>query len=153
MILAIDQWLMRSAAALLLLVALVKMVSAFSKVAYLAHPDPVLSFISIRLLLLSAGETELLFALRVALRPQAWYARCSLLALCATFVFYRIGLLALHVHAPCPCLGRASDWLRLKPQQADDLALLLLAMLGAIAITSIGIHARKQGAGEPVVGR
>lgn len=142
---ALDKRLLRLAAAVLVAVALLKIVSALFKVAYLARPDPVFPFLSTRALLVIAGDIEMLFAVVIALRPRAWYARCGLLALCASFVVYRLGLLALHVRAPCPCLGRASDWLRLSPRQTDALALLILVGLTVIAVSSMCINARLQG--------
>lgn len=133
LLLTTDKLLLRIAGLLLFLVGLLKIVSAFSGVAYLAQPDPVLTFLNNKLVLLLAGNAELFLAGIILLVPKAWYARFGLLAICATFVMYRIGLSVLHVRSPCPCLGRASDWLHLTPRQVDSLALILLLILQAIS--------------------
>ena len=139
-LLAVDTLLLRTAGTLLLAVAVLKILSAMSGVRYLALPDTVLSFLSHRQTLLAAALTELFFAALLLLAPQAWYSREGLLALCATFVAYRVGLYCLGVAHSCPCLGRASDWLHLSPRQADSLALALLLVLASIAATSLVIH-------------
>ena len=144
MLLKVDKWLLRTAAALLFMVGLLKITGSFTHVAYLADPDPVLSFLSNKLLLRMAGVVELIIAMVIVLSPREWYARYSLLSLCSSFMVYRSGLLLLNVQSPCPCLGRASDWLHLTPRQADHLALLLLVVLLSIAITSIKIHTTVQ---------
>ena len=139
-LLAVDTVLLRTAGTLLGVVALSKILSAFSGVRYLAEPDPVISFLSNRLVLLIAGHTEALFAALLLLAPRSWYSRWGLLALCGTFAEYRVGLSFLDVHPPCRCLGRASDWLHITPRQADSLALGLLVVLGCIGVISLAVH-------------
>ena len=136
-VMQMNQWLVRLAAVILVLAGTMKVISAFSKVAYLNKPDPFLSFLSNRTLLLVAGNFEILLACLLISSPRAWYTKHGLLALCATFGVYRIGISALHVHGPCPCLGRASDWLHLTPRQTDNLAFTLFIILGTISIVSI----------------
>jgi hypothetical protein len=134
--------LLRFAAVLLMAAGTAKVISAFSGVRYLANPDPVLSFMSSKQLFLVAGSLELLQGSLILLAPSSWYSRMGLLAVCTTFVGYRAGLSVLDVHRPCPCLGRASDWLHITPQRADLLALLLLGILLSIALTSLVLHRR-----------
>jgi len=139
-LLAVDTVFLRTAGTLLGIVALSKILSAFSAVRYLTEPDPVISFLSNRLVLLAAGHTEVLFAALLLLAPRSWYSRWGLLALCATFAVYRVGLSFLDVRPPCRCLGRASDWLHITPRQADLLALALLVVLGCIGVISLAVH-------------
>jgi len=136
----VNTLLLRTAGTLLLVIGVVKVVSAFSGVRYLAEPDPVLWYLSNRFVLLGAGLTELGLSTVLLLKPQQWYARQALLALCTTFAVYRVGLYSLPTRPPCPCLGRASDWLHLTPQQADLVALVLLVLLGCIGLISVAVH-------------
>lgn len=131
---------MRSAACLLAVVGAIKIISAFSGVRYLSEFDPVLNFLTNRTLLLLAGGVELGLAAVIFLRPESWNARYGLLALCFMFSVYRLGMMVLGVHSPCPCLGRASDWLHIKPHSADRIAFSLLIGFSLIAITSFVIH-------------
>lgn len=142
---SIDKRLMRSAGVILILVAILKLLSAFTHIRQLSEPDPVLGFVSVRGMLLLAGQIELFIGVIIALQPQSWCARYGLLAMCATFTIYRgVGVYS-GTGEPCRCLGRASDWLHLTPQQADHFALVLLVMLGSIALMSVLAHARTPG--------
>jgi hypothetical protein len=133
---------LRAGAALLGATGLLKIVSAMSGVRYLAEPDPVLSFATNGAVLMAAGAIEVIYFTLVTLKPGEWYSRTGLIALCATFVVYRLGLYSLGVRPPCPCLGRASDWLHLTPKQADWLACVVLVILLSIALGSILLHRR-----------
>ncbi len=136
---------LRFAAIVLVVVALAKLVSAFSGVAYLRVANPVLSFFSNRVVLLLAGNVELAVALFLFARADSPHASMTLLALCATFVVYRLGLVLLQVRAPCPCLGRASDWLHLTPDQADRVALCVLLLLTGLGLLSMLVRPRAPG--------
>jgi hypothetical protein len=136
-----NAWLMRTSAFLLFTTAVLKILSAFSKVAYLGLPDPVIYVLSNRSLLLVAAEIELGLAALLALRPHAWYSRHGLLALCAGFVGYRGALHFFGGSPPCPCLGRASDWLHITPEHADRLAIGLLVIFAVAAGVSVLLHA------------
>jgi len=137
-----DKWLLRLAGYLLILTGFVKLISAFSAVRYLDESDPVLFFLRNKNIFLIAGVAELFLAWTILSAPQKWYARFGLLALCATFAVWRVGASILADHHPCPCLGRATDWLHLTPGQANSLALLLLFVLAAIAFMSIALHGK-----------
>jgi Methylamine utilisation protein MauE len=141
-LLKLNRILMRSAAGLLVVVGAVKIISAYSGVAYLSHFDPVLSFLTNRTLLLLAGGVEIGVAVIIFLRPQSWGAGYGLLSLCFMFSIYRFGRVALGVHPPCPCLGRASDWLHITPHAADNVALSLLIVFSLSAITSFAVQTR-----------
>lgn len=138
----LDKWLMRLAGLLLVSVGALKIISAFSGVRYLLQIDPVLSFLSIKSVLVLAGSVEIGLAAVILLRPQIWEARCGLLSLCIMFSVYRVGMIALGVPSPCPCLGRASDWLHLTPHAVDTIALSLLVTFSLIGITSFATHVR-----------
>jgi len=132
-----DTWLLRISGLLLVAVGGLKFISVFTGVAYLFQPDPVLTFISNRNVLLIVGNLEIVTAAIILGHPESWLARYGLLALCATFAIYRLGLALLMVHQPCPCLGRASDWLHLSPHQVDLLSLFLLGILSVTGVISI----------------
>jgi hypothetical protein len=114
--------------------------SVFSHVAYLAEPDPVLPLVSNEEILLIAGNLELILAALIITRPESWFAKFSLLSFCITLWFYRLGMSLLVVRQPCPCLGRASDWLHLTPAQLDKVALSTLIVLTSIAALSILVN-------------
>lgn len=139
MLRSLDRSLLRTAGSLLLVIGVVKLASAVSRVSYLSLPDPLLPFLSNRTVLVLAGIIEVPIACQLLLFPEKALAKQSLIALIATFSIYRLGLVALDVSQPCPCLGRASDWLHITPRQADSLALLLLLGLSATAAVSLCI--------------
>jgi hypothetical protein len=140
MLLVVDRWLLRSAGVLLAVIGLIKIVSAFSGVAYLAETDPVISFLTNKLLLVFVGILETFLAAVILLLPQTFYARFGLLAMCATFVVYRVGLSMFPEKPLCPCLGRASDWLHLTRPQAESVALGLLLVLSLIGLVSVAFY-------------
>lgn len=149
----LDRWLLRSAGILLALVGPVKLATALVPAPYLAHADPVISFMSVRAVLVCAATLELLVAACLLLAPGHWYARMGLLALCATFAIYRLGTVLLEVRSPCPCLGRASDWLQLTPRQVDSLALGLLAVLLLVCGISVALQGWNSPPRDPVARR
>jgi hypothetical protein len=146
----LDKTILLIAAVILTITGLLKVLSTFSSVPYLANPDPVLTFMSNKSVLLIAGNLELVIALLIFLRPQGLHARQALLALCATLVMYRIGLWILPVSRTCPCLGRATDWLHLTPTQAESISRTLLLILALIAACSIGLHRKALGVTAPI---
>jgi hypothetical protein len=133
----LNTWLMWVAGGVLLGTSLLKVLSALSHVPYLHLADPVLSFLSNRAVLFLAAQMEFAVAVLLLIRPQSAYARHSLLALCTVFVLYRGSLWSLKELPPCPCLGRASDWLHITPKQADNLAVGILLILMLIAAASL----------------
>jgi len=137
MISKIDNWLLRISGLLLLMAGVLKLISVFTKVAYLHQPNPVLTFVTNKTVLLLAANLEIGIAAIILVYPASWVARYGLLALCITFGVYRFGLWLLLVHQPCPCLGRASDWLHLTPYQVDRLAFWILGILTATGVFSV----------------
>lgn len=133
--------LMLAASLILWVVSSLKLISALSKVPVLAVSDPVLTFLSNKQVLLLAGSLEFFVATLIALNPGELDGIFALLAICGTFVLYRAGLLMLGTHPPCPCLGRASDWLHLAPQQTNTIAVVILIVLICIAVSSLILYA------------
>jgi hypothetical protein len=140
MLLILDKWLLRLAVLLLALVGAVKIFSAFSGVRYLNEFDPILPFLRNKQVLVIAGNMELCLALLILFYPNKIQVRLGLLALCFTFLIYRFGLFTLNIASPCPCLGRATDWLHITAKQADILAKILLSVFGLISVISIAIY-------------
>lgn len=124
----IARFFILSAGALFFLTAVAKLVSAFGAVRLLNYPAPFL-FISFRHLLIMASIFELAVGLvclisgRLALplRLIAWLATNLLL--------YRIGLIAVHYHKPCSCLGNLTENIGLSAADADLIMKFLLAYL------------------------
>jgi len=148
-----DKWLMRSASLLLVVLAMVETISAFSGVRYLREFDPILTFLRNQQVLLIAGNILLCVGVLILLCPNSLEARLGLLALCATLILYRLGRYAMGVKSPCPCLGRASDWLHLTGNQADTLARLVLLAFVIIGSNSIVTYHKWEGRGTLRTGK
>ena len=126
---------LNSAGTLVLLTAVVKLFSSFGNARILQNPDPILS-ISFQKIFWIVGVIELVvacicfFGKRVGLQAGlvAWLA--------TNFVVYRLGLLWIGYHKPCPCLGNLTDALHLPPQTADTAMKIILGylLLGSYAI-------------------
>ena len=134
-----DLFLLRAAGTLLVLVGGAKVFSALSALPALAQRDPVILFLSTRTVYLLTAMFEMLIAYLLFSRRPTFFAKYGLATLCATFVIYRVGVLALHIRPPCPCLGQLPAWLHLSREQADLVALCLLVILSTITIISLGL--------------
>lgn len=109
-----------SAACLLLLTAIAKIISSFGSSHILQRTDPIFG-ISFRILFVFVGLLELLIAFICFLNQSAIF-RAALVAWLATaFCFYRLGLLWIGYARPCSCLGNLTDLLPISPQIADAL--------------------------------
>jgi hypothetical protein len=52
-----------------------------------------------------------------------------LLGLSSIFLFYRLGLAWIAPNEPCPCYGRATDWLHISQHTANTAMKIILAYL------------------------
>ncbi len=143
----LSTWFLYSAGALLLLSGAAKLFSARnpSELIWL-NPDPVFR-IPFRTLFWLAGGFEVFSALLCfALRSVS--LRAMLVAFLATnFVIYRIGMVLVHYHKPCPCLGSLGESLHMSDNAADILMKLTLGYLlaGSYAILFLpALTARKK---------
>jgi len=105
----------------LILTAMAKYLSSFGSVQILNMPDPVFN-IPFRDVFRAAAIVELLVAC-VCLFVKSIYLRASVLAwVSSIFVVYRFGLVYLHYHKPCNCLGSMTQVLHI-PQQIADMGI------------------------------
>ena len=80
-------------------------------------------------LLRVVGGLELVVAL-VCFFSKRVYLQAGLVAwLTTNFVMYRLGLLWVGYHKPCPCLGNLTDMLHISSQTADTAMKIILAYL------------------------
>jgi hypothetical protein len=116
---------------MLVLTGLIKLISSTKSVGILKEPDPVFG-ISNRLLIRTAGVTEVLLALSIAVLNTVTAIR--LVAFSAlNFLVYRMISFALAPGAPCPCLGYIHAWIGMSDKSANwvTLALLMYMCIGS----------------------
>ncbi|MCX8156765.1 MAG: hypothetical protein N3J91_10010 [Verrucomicrobiae bacterium] len=118
-----------SAATILCLTAVCKLISVTGEARVMALADPIIRFVSLRQLLLWTALLEL---------GVAWYlfngrnirARNYLLLwLCGLFIAYRVGLWLMQ-YKGCSCLGTVTQWLPVSAGTVDLVMKLILAYLG-----------------------
>ena len=114
--------------ALLFITAAAKLASCFGHARILNSNDPLFN-LSFRTMLVISGALELAVAFFVFLaKKQIW--RIGIVAWIATIICaYRIGVLWVGHHKPCPCLGNLTDALHIPPQTADTAMKIILAYL------------------------
>ena len=122
------RFFLSSAAGLLAITALAKIISGFGHARILDHNDPILD-VSYRTLFFGVGAAELATALICFCSRQIWL-RAGLLAWLATgFLVYRLGLLWGGYLQPCKCLGSLTEALHLPPETADAAMKVVLGYL------------------------
>jgi hypothetical protein len=113
-------YFIRSAGLLLLITGTAKLTSVFGHARILQVAVPYFG-ISFRWLFVIAGVLEMIVA-GVCLFNDKPRVQAALIAWLATnFMLYRVGLLLIGYHKPCPCLGNLTDVLHLSPEAADNL--------------------------------
>lgn len=117
-----------SAGALLLLTATAKCVSATGSSKILQNDDPIFG-IPFRAMFWTAGGIEAAIALFCLFAKNLVIPASLVSWLSTTFVIYRIGLVSVGYHKPCPCLGNLTDALHIPPQTADTGMKIILAYL------------------------
>lgn len=117
-----------SAGVFLLITAVAKLISGFGNSRILQNPDPILG-VQFGHLMLGVGALELAIA-SVCLFSKSQTSQIILVAWLATsFLTYRLALLWIGWHRPCPCLGNLTDALHIPPQTADTAMKVILAYL------------------------
>ena len=125
---AVIQLFTYTAGSLLLVAAIAKLISSIGSSHILALPDPIF-IISFRLVFFIAGIIELAVGYACLFHRQA-FIRVGLVAVLSTnFMLYRLGLILVGWHRPCPCLGNLTDALHIPPQTADTAMKIILAYL------------------------
>ncbi len=130
-----------SAALVLFLTGVAKLISAFQHVPILGVSDPLFQFLSNQEVLLLAGTLEVVVsAFLVLSRPSHSTTQIGVvLWLCSLFVCYRLGLWWIGYQEPCSCLGDAAQWLHVDPRVMGALskAILLYLLTGSITLSLI----------------
>ena len=121
----------QSAAAVLLLTAVAKLVSTGSSSKILSGPDPVFGIlnIDIRTVILSAELIEIIVAWICFRGHRLTVQVASVFWLSLTFVLYRVTMSLTDYDKPCACLGTITDALGIAPDAADYGMKLALAYL------------------------
>jgi uncharacterized membrane protein len=126
------------AGTVLFLTGAAKLITSFGNGEILNFKDPIFA-IQFRYLFAVAGLVELAAAricfssldLRIRVGTVVW--------LTTNLVLYRLGLLLVHYHRPCHCLGNFTDILHLSPAVADTWLKAVLAFL-TIGSYSLAFH-------------
>jgi hypothetical protein len=112
-------WFVRSAAAVLALTALVKLVAATGEGRILAQPDPLLTIFSNRQMMVLAALLEA-FVVGLILWERDRLRQVALVAWIGTgFLMYRAGLWWVGYEGACSCLGNVTRTIGLSPAMED----------------------------------
>ncbi len=115
-------------AGVLVVTATAKFMAAMGTAKILASHDPLLG-IAFRYLFVAVGAAEMAVAI-VCFFGNRVQLQAELIAFLATnFVLYRLALLAIGYHKPCPCLGNITETIHLGPNAADILLKIVLTFL------------------------
>ena len=123
------RWFQYSAAAVLIVTALLKIVSLQTGVRFLLLKDPVFIFISNGQIMALSAILELCVAIILIRKLDRVFQFTTLLGLSSILFFYRLGLAWISPNEPCKCYGRATDWLHISTQTADTAMKIILAYL------------------------
>lgn len=138
----LQQYYVSSVVVILLLTAVLKLASAFGVARILSTADPLLPFLSARMVSLLAAAVEF-GAVAFILLSQTVAARLLMISwLFCLFVAYRAGLYVIGYRGYCSCLGRLMDFLPLRDQTLSVISLGLVSYLG-IAVVMM-IYGRRQ---------
>src|SRR6267142_601234 len=117
-----------SSSVLICITAIAKLISSYGTGRVLQMPDPIFG-IAFSKVFWIVGSIELVVAALVVLSKKLFF-RAGLIAVLATsFTIYRLGLLWIGYHKPCPCLGVLTDALHIPPDTADMAMKIILAYL------------------------
>jgi hypothetical protein len=117
-----------SSGGLLFVTAVAKLVSASGNARILQYLDPVLA-IPFRNVFWSVGALEIAVALVCFFGKQEMLQAGLIAWLATNFVVYRLGLLWVGYHKPCPCLGNLTEALHISPHTGNTVLKIILAYL------------------------
>lgn len=120
---------LRICALLLFATSVAKLVAVMTGGRHLDVPDPFLSFVTERWVLLAGAALEAMVVTRIVsditiLRKLRW-----VLWLCVLFSVFRMGRWLSPQRAPCSCLGYVGDFVGITKETADHVALGLLVFM------------------------
>ncbi len=119
-----------SVVVLLATLASIKLVTALGSERILAMPDPVLSVLSVRQVVLCAAVMEALAALLLVSELRLPNKFACMVLLVVIFGGYKFAYIVLAIPAPCPCLGSLGAWLHLDNRTASIVSHVLLGYIG-----------------------
>jgi hypothetical protein len=147
----LPEWFARSAVAILLITAVLKLVAATGEARILAQADPLLTFLSYREIMVMASILELA-VVGLILRESGRFRQVALVAWISTvFLAYRLGLWWIGHEGSCPCLGNVTRSIGLSPAMEDLGVKILLGylVLGSYVLVIWQLVGRwKRGRGE-----
>lgn len=139
------RFLLSTAASILIVTGLIKVLSLFGSAGMLAVRDPVFG-ISFGILMPLVGLTEIAVGTLVLFCRNGLVASGLVLWIGIEFVAYRFFSAELRPGSYCPCLGSLGEFLGLSQAQATHAALLIcitLLILGLLALAA-SIYAKKK---------
>ena len=136
---AITNVFLRFAAAILIITALLKLVSAFGNSKILFHYDPIFGQKN-RVVYAEVAGVEMMIAFYLLLAKNSFYKLTGVVWLCANFMFYRVGLAWMGVRKPCSCLGNAADWLPWLARNQEFISWTLLVFLFMGSSVLLGVR-------------
>lgn len=139
------RFLLSTAASILIITGLIKVLSLFGSAGMLAVRDPVFG-ISFGILMPLVGVTEIAVGTLVLFCRNGLVASGLILWMSIEFVVYRLFSAELRPGSYCPCLGSLGEFLGLSQAQATHAALLIciiLLILGLLALAA-SIYAKKK---------
>jgi hypothetical protein len=138
-------WLKAGTAIVLIITATLKIASLQTGVRLFHLNDPVFPFITNGQMMALSAILELCTAAILLKKADHVFQFTALLGLSLTFLFYRLGLAWIAPNEPCPCLGRATDWLHLSPTAADTISKTVLAYLFMNSFVGLCLALQRQG--------
>ena len=117
-----------SAGVLLTITAIAKLLSSFGHAGILYNIDPILSM-TFQHVFWIVGAAELGIAFLCFSGKQLILSTGLVALLTTNFLIYRVGLVLIGYHRPCPCLGNLTDALHISPEFADMTMKIILVYL------------------------
>lgn len=116
-----------------------KLLSSVGTARILQQLDPVTG-LTYQSLFLIAGFGEALAGLYILLSRNSWHKACLLCWITLAFLTYRVMLLLAGGGAPCPCLGRATDWWPWLAAHQEPVTITLLMFIGLSSVTAMTVQ-------------
>ena len=139
------RFLLSTAASILIVTGLIKVLSLFGSAGMLAVRDPVFG-ISFGILMTLVGLTEIAVGTLVLFCRNGLVASGLVLWIGIEFVAYRFFSAELRPGSYCPCLGSLGEFLGLSQAQATHAALLICIILLILGLLALGasLYARRK---------
>ena len=133
----VARFFLSTAASILIITGLIKVLSLFGSAGMLAVKDPVFG-ISFGILMPLVGVTEIAVGTLVLFCRNGLVASVLILWMSIEFVVYRLFSAELRPGSYCPCLGSLGEFLGLSQAQATHAALLICIILLTLGFLALG---------------